>query len=327
MAGTAQSSSSAKPGLHPRNLHRFGYNFAELVGSSPELAAYLFVNQYGNESVDFANPNAVKALNRALLVHFYGVEGWDIPDGYLCPPIPGRADYIHHLADLLAFGNDGTIPRGHSVRGLDVGVGASCVYPVIGCREYGWRFVGADIDAVAIESSSRIVALNSFLAEAVECRQQPYSADIFRNIILPDERFDFTLCNPPFHASPQEAAAGTQRKLRNLGHSRGEKLVLNFGGQANELWCEGGEEAFIRNMITQSADFSHQCFWFTTLVSKGDILSSIHRALKAANVADMRLVTMEQGQKISRVVAWTFLSSQEQRQWRSERWSGATASR
>ena len=94
------------------------------------------------------------------------------------------------------------------------------------------------------------------------------------------------------HASPQEAAAGTQRKLRNLGHSRGEKVVLNFGGQANELWCEGGEEAFIRTMITQSADFAHQCFWFTTLVSKGDTLPSIHRALKAVKVADMRLVTM-----------------------------------
>ena len=68
-------------------------------------------NQFGDESVDFANPAAVKALNRALLRQDYGLDYWDIPAGYLCPPIPGRADYVHYLADLLAADRGGGAPR------------------------------------------------------------------------------------------------------------------------------------------------------------------------------------------------------------------------
>ena len=28
------------------------------------------------------------------------------PNENLCPPIPGRADYIHHIADLLSINNN-----------------------------------------------------------------------------------------------------------------------------------------------------------------------------------------------------------------------------
>src|SRR2546426_285023 len=101
--------SSEKAGLHPRNPHRARYDFAELCRSSPALAPFVGHNNYGGESIDFANPAAVKALNQALLKKFYGVAQWDIPAGYLCPPIPGRADYLHHVADLLAADNGGVI--------------------------------------------------------------------------------------------------------------------------------------------------------------------------------------------------------------------------
>jgi hypothetical protein len=106
-------------------------------------------NRYGTESIDFANPAAVKALNQALLKKFYDIAHWDIPPGYLCPPIPGRADYIHHVADLLAGEHEVAIPRGPSVAVLDIGIGANCVYPIVGCHDYGWQFVGTDIDVFA----------------------------------------------------------------------------------------------------------------------------------------------------------------------------------
>ena len=58
-------------------------------------------------------------LNRALLKADYGIDFWDIPPNYLCPPIPGRVDYIHHLADLLARSNNNEIPRGPQIKALD----------------------------------------------------------------------------------------------------------------------------------------------------------------------------------------------------------------
>lgn len=108
---------SAKGQLHPRNPHQGRYDFPALTACLPELAAFVTITPRGEESIDFADPAAVKALNRALLAHFYGVRHWDIPPGYLCPPIPGRADYVHTAADLLALSAAGEIPRGPKVIG------------------------------------------------------------------------------------------------------------------------------------------------------------------------------------------------------------------
>jgi len=117
-----------KTGLHPRNKHRERYNFDELTVSCPELAPFVRVNDFNDESVDFSNPEAVMMLNKALLKHFYGIAHWNIPPGYLCPPVPGRADYIHHIAGLLGSCNRGKIPTGNQVKCLDIGVGANCIY-------------------------------------------------------------------------------------------------------------------------------------------------------------------------------------------------------
>lgn len=87
--------------LHPRNKHRERYDFDQLTQINVTLAHYVRLNEYGDASIDFSDPKAVKSLNQALLKQFYGVYTWDIPHQYLCPPIPGRADYIHYLADLL----------------------------------------------------------------------------------------------------------------------------------------------------------------------------------------------------------------------------------
>src|SRR5271157_4803345 len=187
-----------KSRLHPRNRHRERYDFKLLIESSPELSQYVKMNIYNEESVDFFNPDAVKALNKALLKHYYDITEWDIPDGYLCPPIPGRADYIHYLADLLCSTNYGKMPAGEKIKCLDIGVGASCVYPIIGIKEYGWSFVGTEIDTVAIESANKIIETNPVLKEKLELRLQPKIADIFFGVIQKDEVFDLTVCNPPF---------------------------------------------------------------------------------------------------------------------------------
>ena len=322
-----RSSAPAKPDvtkgqLHPRNKHQGRYDFPALIKSSPELAAFVIINPYGKESIDFANPAAVKVFNRALLKQFYGIEHWDIPADYLCPPIPGRADYLHYLADLLASGNGGEIPRGAQVRALDIGVGANCIYPLLGNREYGWQFLGSDIAASAIASAQTIVQCNPGLSGAIELRRQTDATHIFQGLLQCDERFDLSLCNPPFHASAEEASSGSKRKWRNLGKLDPKRKlpVLNFGGQAAELWCQGGEAAFVARLIKESAEVSQQVLWFSSLISKASNLPGVYSALKKAGALDVRTVEMAQGQKQSRFVAWTFLTPQQQQSWRQERW-------
>jgi len=297
-----------KKELHFRNKHQDSYDFAQLTKSCPELAAYVFVNPYNTTTIDFANPNAVKTLNKALLMHFYGLAYWDIPPNYLCPPIPSRADYLHNMADLLAENQAGNIPTGLKVKVLDVGVGANCVYPLIGHKEYGWSFVGSDIDQKAIDSANKILTENQ-LEKAIECRLQTSSSAIFSGIIQPNETFDLVICNPPFHASMADFHAASNRKWQNLGKQKAKvaKPVQNFGGISSELCCEGGESAFVRKMVQQSADIPTKCKWFSSLVSKSANLPDIYSALKKVQAVEVRTIEMAQGQKTSRVVAWRFL--------------------
>ncbi|MHC9245176.1 23S rRNA (adenine(1618)-N(6))-methyltransferase RlmF [Aeromonas jandaei] len=307
------SRNDRKSGLHPRNRHLDGYDFEALCRQTPELATHLFTNDYGNLSIDFADPAAVKALNRALLAHHYGIVHWDLPAGYLCPPIPGRVDYLHRVADLLAE-STGKVPAGKGVRVLDIGVGANCIYPLLGSREYGWRFVGSDIDPVSVKAAA-LLAKSNGLGNQIECRLQGNAEHVFRGIIGPKERFALTLCNPPFHASLAEASKGSERKLRNLGKEVKGAPVLNFGGQKAELWCDGGEAAFLTRMINQSKEFASQCLWFSSLVSKKENLPAAKKALTRIGAREIRVLEMAQGNKVSRVLAWTFFDDAGMREW------------
>lgn len=307
-----------KEALHPRNRHRSRYDFKQLIRVCPELEKFVFINKYHSETIDFADPEAVKALNKALLKQFYRISNWDIPTNYLCPPIPGRADYIHYIADLLASSNNGIVLTGISIRCLDIGVGANCVYPIIGNYEYGWSFVGSDVDDVAFGSAKKIVQSNDLFNE-IEIRKQNSHSAIYKGIIKSDEFFDVCICNPPFHASLEEAREGTLRKVKNLSSGKISKPILNFGGQHAELWCKGGEKEFVSKMIKESAEMTTSCFWFSSLISKSENLPSIYYELEKVNATEVKTIEMKQGNKISRFVAWTFLKKAQQKEWQLKR--------
>ncbi|MCK6391127.1 MAG: 23S rRNA (adenine(1618)-N(6))-methyltransferase RlmF [Azonexus sp.] len=315
--------------MHPRNKNANGYDFTALTATSAALAKYLKTTPAGTSSIDFANPAAVKMLNRAILMHHYGVKGWDIPAGYLCPPIPGRADYLHAVADLLASCNKKNIPAGSAVRVLDIGTGANLVYPLIGHADYGWSFLGTDIDEAALANAQAIIGKNPGLTEAIELRHQPVWDNIFTGLLRSGEHFDLSICNPPFHNSPDDVLAVSQRKWNKLGKPgarRGSSEPrLNFGGGGTELWCNGGERAFVKSMIEQSAQIPKRVLWFTSLVSQADNLPHIEAALKKAKVVESRILPMAQGQKQSRVVAWTFCANGDHEKWRRDRWSATPA--
>jgi 23S rRNA (adenine1618-N6)-methyltransferase len=309
-----------KTELHPRNLHRERYDFQALIASCPALKPFVKINEFNNEFVDFFNAAAVRMLNKSILIHHYGLEFWEIPPHFLCPPIPGRADYVHYVADLLAVKNGGKIPIGASVRCLDLGVGANCVYPIIGQSAYGWSFVGSEIDPIAVENAQKIVELNPNLTNKIEIRLQTEATDIFQGIIKPAEKFDLTICNPPFHTSSENARSGNIRKNNNLRGKKSKQPNLNFGGQKNELWCEGGEKGFVETMIAQSEQFATQCFWFSTLISKQSNLDNAQKLLAQTAATDVKMKPMGQGNKTSRILAWTFFDKTAQKNWVETNW-------
>jgi 23S rRNA (adenine1618-N6)-methyltransferase len=292
--------------LHFNNKHQGLYPFQELVDHFPALKPYIILNPSNGETINFFDPEAVKMLNKALLKYYYQLENWDIPEHYLCPPIPGRADYIHYIAAFLGYNKKMKHQVEPMFRCLDVGMGANCIYPIIGVHEYGWDFVGSEIDEKAIANAELLITMNESLTGKVSIRKQESRDQVFRGIIQAGEYFDLSICNPPFHASAAEAERGSLRKLNNLKKSRQKKVSLNFGGKANELWCKGGEKAFIGQMITESILFAKQCKWFSSLVSKESHLPLFYAMLKRIGAVRIETLEMSHGSKKSRILVWTF---------------------
>ncbi|MGB5445281.1 MAG: 23S rRNA (adenine(1618)-N(6))-methyltransferase RlmF [Psychromonas sp.] len=306
--------------LHPRNRHTGRYDLEQLCKENPPLRAFLTTNPKGELTLDFSDPQAVLLLNQALLKHYYQVDFWQIPAGYLCPPIPGRVDYIHYLADLLAQTGNGKIPKGKQVKVLDIGTGANCIYPILGSQSYGWSFVGTDIDPLSVKMAGLIIKSNSNLTPFIKVQLQKDPQAIFAGIIKAQDKFSLTMCNPPFHSSMENALAGTARKIKNLKKDSNkdnnnnnnkkngkESVTLNFAGQENELCCAGGEIAFLKNMIAESKTYGQQVCWFSSLVSKSENVAPLKKQLKQVGAAHIKVIKMAQGQKISRFIAWSFL--------------------
>ncbi len=329
---TRQATSASKKNLHPRNLHNNGYDFPKLCEASPALQDYL-IDSHQRLSINFSDPAAVMALNSALLKAHYRIDFWQIPTGYLCPPIPGRADYIHYLAELLEDTFDKCDHR--KITALDIGTGASCIYPILGQRSYQWRFIATDIDPLSVQCSTEITKLNKGLNKSIKVTLQKNKQHFFESIIKPAQKIDITLCNPPFHSSLAEALAGNKRKNQNLNKSRinrKDKHInsqlqcapqhtssLNFGGQKAELFCDGGELSFIQNMIKESKNYQQQVLYFTCLVSKSAHLPMLKKAVRDVGAYHLQIVEMSQGQKISRFIAWSFHDKTDRQAWLSNR--------
>ena len=308
---------SSSKGLHPRNIHRDGYDFLALVKCYSALRPYVKTNEHGKLSIDFAEPFAVKALNAALLKHHYNIRDWDIPEAALCPPIPGRVDYIHYIAELLNIGEPRVklVNEPSKIKLLDIGTGANGIYSLLAAQLYGWQSVASDINSLSLENVSSIIANNPQLKGRITLRRQRDKNHIFDGIIQEGEFFDVSVCNPPFHDSLEEALKGSQRKVDNLARNRGEQLStkhtkskpsLNFGGIGAELWCKGGEHLFLKKMFKESKTFSTQCRWFTSLVSKFENVKPAIKLLGKLGATEVREIEMVQGNKVTRIVAWTF---------------------
>lgn len=284
--------------MHKNNLHLNDYDFPKLCAEHPQLNEFVFTNKYDKQTINFAYPKAVKALNTALLKTYYNINYWSFSDDSLCPPIPSRVDYIHHINDLL-------IESGitENVKILDIGCGASCIYPLLGNSVYNWDFIGTEIDNNSLNSAQKIINENN-LNESIKLKFQSDKSNVLIDVISENDMFAASMCNPPFYSSQEEANESNSRKMKGLGI---DSSVRNFSGSQNELWYEGGEKAFLHNYLYQSSLFKTQCHWFTSLVSKTENVQPMYDSLRKLNATQVQTKTIKTGNKLTRIVAWSFM--------------------
>lgn len=285
--------------MHPKNKYQGSYDFEELLRTLPELKSAILKNPRGEDTIQFSDPKSVKLLNKALLKNYYGIDYWDVPNGYLVPPIPSRSDYIHHVAELIP-------PKeSQNIKMMDIGTGANLIYPIVAIASYGWSVIGTDIDPIAIKHAKDILINNPSLSNHCKLRQQTNSKYILKGMIHPGEYYDLVVCNPPFHSSQAKAQKAASRKRKNLNYKKNSK-DLNFGGQSNELWYPGGELAFLKRYIRESKTYGSQLGWCTSLVSSHRHLVTLKQLLQELRAQQTKIISMKHGQKDTSVLCWRY---------------------
>ncbi len=281
--------------FHKNNKHNKGYDFDFLVNKNQNLKIFI-TKKFEKTTINFSDPKAVKELNKSLLKAYYGINYWEFPDDNLYPPVPSRVDYLHYLSDMI-------MPN-KKIKVLDIGTGASLIYPLLGVSAFDWNFVATDIDKQSLKSAKKIITKNK-LSDKIELRFQEDKLHILEGIIQKNDSFTFTMCNPPFYKNILEAKQSNEQKNKNLDL----KNKRNFSGKINELCYEGGEKAFIHTYLYESSKFPKSSQWFTCLVSKKENVKSLQTSAKKLNVAQFKIIPMQQGNKITRVVCWSFFAS------------------
>ncbi|KAM4795094.1 RNA N(6)-adenosine-methyltransferase METTL16 [Rhinophrynus dorsalis] len=283
--------------MHPRNRYKDKPpDFAYLASKYPDFKQHVNVNLAGKISLNFKDPCAVRALTCTLLKEDFGLS-IDIPLERLIPTVPLRLNYIHWVEDLISYlGTDQTALR----RGIDIGTGASCIYPLLGATLNGWYFLATEVDDICFNYAKKNVEQNN-LADLIKVVKVPQKTLLMDALKEESEIiYDFCMCNPPFFANQMEAQGVNSRNPH-----RPPPSSVNTGG-ITEIMAEGGELEFVKRIIHDSLQLKKRLRWYSCMLGKKCSLAPLKEELKIQGVPKVSHTEFYQGRTMRWALAWSF---------------------
>ncbi|TFK22029.1 hypothetical protein FA15DRAFT_644769 [Coprinopsis marcescibilis] len=300
--------------MHARNPYKNGIDFRRLTGNYESLRTHIYLTNDGQCSLDFRDENAQRCcreLTKAILKCDFGVD-LELPEDRLCPPVPNRLNYILWIQDIIAasrWSKSGPGTAERRIRGLDIGTGASAIYPLLACSlEGGWQMVGTELDHKSYEYAKRNVDMSD-MSTRIQIREA--GAEILGPLF--DEReesFDFTMCNPPFYSSQTEIERlkGEKEGLPSQVCTGGElEMVYSGVASSDDDWeRQGGEVAFVGRMVSESARVRERCRWFTSMLGRLSSVPKITAVLKCFEISNYIVTEFVQGRTRRWAIGWSF---------------------
>ncbi|KAF8486300.1 S-adenosyl-L-methionine dependent methyltransferase [Russula ochroleuca] len=283
--------------MHERNPYKIPPDFDSLAHAYPPLRPHITrTSDNGLPTVDFHDETAQRRLTQALLYRDFDIQ-LEIPSDRLCPPVPNRLNYVLWLLDIVSH----TSSSEHlaQVHGIDIGTGASAIYPLIACRlSPNWHFVATDIDGVSLVSAQANIDRNGLSDHITLLRADPTGPIMVPLIQNTAASFDFSMCNPPFYASTEEATrTAAAKELLPSAVCTGADV---------EMITPGGEEAFVSKMVDESITHGQRCRWYTSMVGKQSSLTALVTLLRAHSITNYALTELVQGHTRRWALAWSF---------------------
>ncbi|KAG9585504.1 hypothetical protein KCU86_g15405, partial [Aureobasidium melanogenum] len=253
-----------------------------------------------NGHVDFQDPKALQQLTKSILKRDFDLE-LDLPDDRLCPPVPVRYNYVRWLQDLMDTTSDVDV-KDHSkqeITGLDIGIGASCIYSLLACSSRpSWNMLGTDIDPQNFSYANGNIERNK-LGERIRTKLNTAEDALISPHAFGLDKLDFTMCNPPFYSSAEDLAASSAGKS-------GLPSAVCTGAEV-EMICPGGDAGFVLRMVEESRELKHTVRWYTSMLGK---LSSVHQVidrLKEIGINNWAVTLLRAGNKTRRwAVGWSY---------------------
>ncbi|KAH7911146.1 hypothetical protein BJ138DRAFT_1185969 [Hygrophoropsis aurantiaca] len=280
--------------MHPRNPYRNPPDFASLAEQYYPLKKHIISTHDGGSTVDFQDPAAQRRLTEALLWRDFALQ-LSVPDNRLCPPVPNRLNYVLWLQDIVAA----TFCSNDAVRGIDIGTGASAIYPLLACRlNPSWIIHATDIDDLSLHYARANVDRNN-LQNRITVGQTKLNDPIFSIFDVDiDSQYDFTMCNPPFYNSAEDVARSAETK------DYSPSAVCT--GAEVEMITPGGEYSFVERMVKESLQHKTRCRWFTSMLGKMSSVPEIVALLRLNKIDNYAITEFVQGQTRRWAIAWSF---------------------
>ncbi|KAH7924188.1 hypothetical protein BV22DRAFT_1166095 [Leucogyrophana mollusca] len=284
--------------MHSRNPYRNPPDFAALARQYLPLKPYVSSAPNGTSTIDFKDPVAQRRLTEALLQRDFDIQ-LTLPDDRLCPPcLPSRLNYVLWLQDIIEVVSS----KVDVVRGVDIGTGASAIYPLLACKlDPSWIMTATDIDEASLRSARANVERNN-LCDRITVLQAAHNDPIFSLLDVDiNTQFDFTMCNPPFYSSAEEIASSSDAK------EYGPSAVCT--GVDVEMITPGGESEFVTRMVTESLRHKSRCRWFTSMLGKMSTVPVVVALLRLNKIDNYAITEFVQGQTRRWAIAWSFGTS------------------
>ncbi|KAI7904854.1 uncharacterized protein BX663DRAFT_431029 [Cokeromyces recurvatus] len=267
--------------MHPRSVFNSEPDFKQLAEEFESFKKYVKIGTNNRGYIDFKDPQAV-----------------DFPIDTLCPAVPNRLNYILWLEDLL----DDTLSKEEKkcIKGIDIGVGASCIYPLLGCiTNPSWSFLGTEINERSIQYANENIKRNN-LETRITIKHNPNANKIFLPSLLEDDvkNYAFCMCNPPFYSSQEEIELGLLNKEI-------EPSSICTGSN-NEMITEGGEFGFVKSMILESVILKKKIRWYTSMIGLKRTIRPLIRVLEDQQIYNYAVTSFTQGKTVRWAIAWSF---------------------
>ncbi|KAF8162434.1 S-adenosyl-L-methionine dependent methyltransferase [Mycena galopus ATCC 62051] len=280
--------------MHPRNPYKTPPDFRQLAKVYPALEPCI-ISYSGSFSIDFKNETSQRRLTEALLHRDFGIS-LDLPLNRLCPPVPNRLNYVLWIQDIIRttefLGNKPCF-------GLDIGTGASAIYPLLSCKmNSDWSFVATDVDQFSWNCARSNIERNG-LSERIRVFETTPEAPIFAPLHEDSNlKADFTMCNPPFYSSREDVAASADSK-------EFEPNAVCTGAEV-EMITEGGEASFVKRMVNESVLIGQRCRWYTSMLGKMSSLTEVIGAIREHGIQNYGITEFIQGSTRRWAVVWSF---------------------